>query len=80
MVWSPINHMPHRELAVHTTYILLSTANGTTLTLSGSHIVYVSAAASGIRTPMAARELQVRIRWSGSGSGSGSGSACAVRG
>jgi len=62
VVWSPINHIPHRQLAAATAFMVLSTGNGTALTLTGSHIVYVSDAASGPRKPASARDVKV-CRW-----------------
>ena len=59
MVWSPVNHIPHRDVAVPTQFLLLSTANGTELTISSAHIVYVSDTASGMRTPVAVRDVKV---------------------
>ena len=59
-VWSPVNHIPHRDLADKAAFILLSTGNGTALTLSGTHMVYVSDAASGARMPAPARDIKVR--------------------
>ena len=60
-MWSPINHIPHRDLAARAAFVVISTGNGTTLTLSGSHIVYLATGeASASRRPAAARDVKVR--------------------
>ena len=43
-------------------FVVLSTGNGTALTLSGGHIIYVADAASGARKPAPARDVKVRRR------------------
>ena len=60
LVWSPVNHIPQRDLAPRTGFVALSTANDTELTLTGRHIVYVSDASSGLRVPVPARDVKVR--------------------
>ena len=63
LVWSPITFVPHRNLEAATLFVVLSTGNGTALTLTGSHIVYVSDAASAwSRKPAPARDVKVRRR------------------
>ena len=59
LVWSPVNHIPHRDGTAIAQLILLTTTNGTALTLTGSHIVYVADAASGMRRPVPARDIEV---------------------
>ncbi len=60
MVWSPVNHVPHRDLNVRSAFVELSTGNGTALTLSGSHMVYTANAASARRIPAPARDVKAR--------------------
>ena len=60
LIWSPVYHIPHRDLAAPSRFVRVSTANGTALTLSSEHIVYVSDTASGPRKPLAARDVKVR--------------------
>ena len=63
-MWSPITHIPHRNLPARSTFVVLSTANSTALTLSDSHMVYVSDPAAGLRVPAPARDVKVRHRHS----------------
>ena len=60
LTWSPITHVPDRDRTARTAFVVLSTGNGTALTLSGHHIVYVSSAASQQRVPVPARNVKVR--------------------
>ncbi len=61
-MWSPVNHIPHRNLAARAAFVVLSTGNGTALILSGTHMVYVLDAASGARLPVPARDIKVGSR------------------
>jgi hypothetical protein len=61
LVWSPINHIPHRDLAALSAFVVLSTVNGTTLTLSDGHMVYLSDVGADLRTPAPARDVKVRV-------------------
>ena len=54
-----MSHIPHRNLAARTDFVVLSTANGTALTLSGGHIVYMRDDATGSRVPAPARDVKV---------------------
>ena len=63
-MWSPVNHIPHRAVTAIRPFIGLTTTNGTTLTLSSSHIVYVVGTRSGERTPVPAIDIRVRERCS----------------
>lgn len=60
MIWSPVHHIPQRELTASAEFVILATANGTALTLSDTHIVYVSDGSPGARVPAAARDVEVR--------------------
>jgi len=60
LVWSPVSHIPHRNLEERTSFVVLETANGTSLTLSGTHMVYLLDAAPGSRVPAPARDVKVR--------------------
>ncbi len=60
MIWSSVTHIPHKDLTARSAFVRLSTGNGTALTLSGSHMVYVSdGGPAARRVPAAAREVQV---------------------
>lgn len=59
MVWSPITHIPHKDVNSPSAFVRLSTGNGTALTLSGAHMIYVSDGASARRVPAPARDIQV---------------------
>ena len=58
-VWTVIYQIPHRELTADADFVELSSANGTTVTLSGSHMVYVTDAVGLSRVLAAARDVQV---------------------
>ena len=58
-VWTAVYLISHRDLEAETMFTVLSSSNGTTLTLTGSHIVYVSDAMGSGLTPVAARDAQV---------------------
>ena len=59
-VWT-VHQVPHRDLTAQTEFVALFSGNGTTLTLSAGHMVYVAdAEGSTSRTPVAARDVPVR--------------------
>ena len=58
-MWSIVHHIPHRDLKTLAPFVVLSTANGTALTLSDTHIVYVADEPSEARVPAAARDVKV---------------------
>ena len=58
-MWSPINHIPHRDLALKSTFVVLSTTNATTITLSATHLVYISESTSMRRMPAPAGTVKV---------------------
>ena len=62
LVWSPINNISHRDLVERRAFVVLSTGNGTALTLTGGHMVYVVDPASRSMTPAPARDVKVRRR------------------
>ena len=61
-MWSPVHNVPHRDLATRSDFVQLSTGNGTALTLSDDHMVYVSDSASTSQTPAPARDVKIRDR------------------
>ena len=64
LVWTEVYRVPHRDLTMHVEFVVLSSGNGTALTLSGNHIVYVMDAAGSKQIPAAARNVQVcRYCW-----------------
>ncbi len=61
LIWSPISFIADRVLSRRTAFVRLSTANGTALTLTGNHILYVSKAAAGSpRVLTCVRDVKVR--------------------
>jgi hypothetical protein len=59
-VWTAVYLVSHRDLAVETKFAVLSSGNGTTLTLTDTHIAYIADAAGSRRVPVATRNVQVR--------------------
>ena len=62
-MWTPVYHMPQRQLELLTDFVALTGANGTTLTLSHTHILYTAPVAEDgpqRRVPMAAQDVTVR--------------------
>jgi len=57
-VWTVAYHIPHRDVTAAAEFVVLSTANGTALTLTRSHMVYVANAAGSGRVPAAADDVQ----------------------
>ena len=55
----PSQPHPHRDVTAPSAFLVLSTANGTELTLSGTHIIYVSEGSFAARVPVAARHVKV---------------------
>lgn len=59
-MWSHVTLLSHRDLLGRATLVVLSTANGTALTLSATHLVYVSKpAADSRRVPARAGDVKV---------------------
>ena len=59
-VWTDVYLISHRDLTAETPFTVLSSGNGTTLTLSARHMVYITDAAATARLPVAAQDVQVR--------------------
>ncbi len=64
LVWSKINLISYWDLTSQATFTALSSANGTTLTLSADHLVYASKSTTDPRrrVPAQARDVEVRHR------------------
>ena len=60
LTWSPVNHIPHRHLTARSRFLVLTTANGTALTLSATHLVYVSQPGSPLWVPTSAEDVKAR--------------------
>ena len=59
-MWTVVHQVPHRDLTAQMEFVALSCGgNGTTLTLSDSHMLYVAGAKGIERTPTAAHDVQV---------------------
>ena len=58
-MWTVVHQIPHRDLTVEAEFVQLSAGKGTTLTLTDTHMVYVTDAEGSTRTPVAARDVQV---------------------
>ena len=58
-MWSSVYNIPRRDLTTRLELVRLTDANGSTLTLSGSHIVYVSDVNGNRRVASAARDVKV---------------------
>ena len=59
-VWAVVYLISHRDLTAQSTFTVLSSGNGTTLTLSGSHIVYTADVTGSGWVPAAAHGVQAR--------------------
>ena len=55
-----VYHVPHRDLTAETLFEVLSSGNGTALTLSDTHMVYITAATGPKRVPVEAHDIRVR--------------------
>ena len=60
-MWSPVSLISHRDMVGRAIFVMLATANGTALTLSDTHIVYVSPLATDPRRRVQARAKDVKV-------------------